>query len=253
MHSKLFYFACLSLLLIACNPTRKANNGVLKEKSSSFLLKRMDKQAFSADWISAKSKINIQYQGQSVSASMNLRMQKDKVIWAQVKKFNFEVGRLKVTPDSMFLLDRFNRQYVAAPITELTRFTSAPIDFPLLQDLIFGRAFFWSRDDLKASVKQSDYRLDQDWQRTQSQYLIDGFSFLLKNQSHQLDEYGANIIADQGQYPKGELSNFAYFRSYQIEGPAAINLEIDFSKVEINEAQEFPFSIPDQYTPLRLE
>lgn len=252
MHFKSIYlFPIILLLLSSCDPARKATTDKLRKKPASFVLKRLDKQAFSSDWLAAKGKISIDYQGQKVGATLTLRMQKDNVIWAQVKKLSFEIGRMKVTPDSLYVLDRFNQQYVAAGIEELARFTSAPINFQMMQDLIFGRSYFWSRDGLESSVDGQTYQLDQDYARTKSKYLVGG-DFLLQQQNHMLDEYGAEIRAEQGNYPSQGLTNFAYFRSYQVEGPASIDLDLNFSKVVIDEAQTFPFSIPAHYTPLAL-
>ena len=122
MHFRISIFFILTLyLLSSCNPGKNLSTSDLKDRNPNYILKRLDKEAFDSQWLSGKARMFIDYKGQSVSASLSLRMERDQTIWAQVKKFNFEVGRLKITQDSVFLVDRLNKRYLAENIDELSQ------------------------------------------------------------------------------------------------------------------------------------
>lgn len=247
----LFIFLSL-IILTSCDPARKASTTSLKKRSANYLVKKLNKHSFDADWLEGKAKINVGVQGQRIGASLVLRMKKDSVIWGQVKKLSFEVGRLKVTRDSIWFVDRFNKQYLAANIAQLERLTAVPISFELLQDLMFGKAYMPTLEDLESGIDETNYYLNSDQQVSQSKIFLDGLNFLVSGQQHYMKSDRVNINSTQGDYRDSEVGKFPYFRTYEINGNNPLSLEINFSKVSLNEAQTFPFSIPSHYDPLPL-
>jgi len=245
---------CLVFLTGGCKAGKKAGTTKLKSRSSNFVLKKMDKAAFDAEWLDAKAKVNITYLGQKLpGVSMNIKVQKDQIIWANMKKLGIELGRLKITPDSIFVLDRFNKNYLAKGIGELTEKYGIPADFGTIQDVLFGNAYFWKKENLSTSVVKSNYQIDGDLGRKNSSHLVDGLNYFLQSQYLLDQEQNWELDASYDGYNNSAHPNFSYIRNIKVTQPEPIALTLTFSKIEINQPAEYKFSIPSHYKPLQLD
>ena len=125
IYSLLFFF--LLLAGTGCKAGRKASKPTLKPKSTNYLLKRMVKNDYEPEWIVAKGKLSFQDDFQSFRGSFNLRIRKDSVIWLNVKKLSIEGARILIDQDSVFAIDRLNKQYIAFPLDQLEQRLGLPL------------------------------------------------------------------------------------------------------------------------------
>lgn len=72
---------------------------------------------------------------------MSIQMHKDSVLWASVT-VGFELARVKMTPDSLYFLDRFNRNAYLGTWEELSDITRFKFDFNMVQAMILGNIFY---------------------------------------------------------------------------------------------------------------
>lgn len=87
----------------------------------------------------ARAKLHVEGGGQSHDISANIRMEQGKSIWVSATALlNFEVGRLLITPDTVWLLDRLNRTATVLPFSEIGQLLPLQTDFYSLQSLITG-------------------------------------------------------------------------------------------------------------------
>ena len=250
-----FVIGGILLLLFAssCNPAKRASTANIKSKSANFILKKMDRQAFNPEWLSGRAKVNINYEGQRFSATLNLKMRKDSIIWVNLKKLGLEIGRLKITPDSIHLLDRFNKNYLARGIDELTSTYGLPADFGTLQDVLLGNAYFWNKEELESSVKNNHYELNGIDGRKNFSYAIDPISFYLLEQILQDQERDWTLEANYEGYGATLHPNFSYIRNIKVIEPQSVELTLSFTKVDVDLPQQISFNIPSHYTPMQLE
>lgn len=249
---KLHLLAILSLFLLtatACKTGRKATGGKLKPKSEKVLMKRLLGNQLNADWLAGKAKITYQDEYTRQTVSSNVRIKKDSVIWMNFKKFGLEGGRALITPDSVFVINRLNGEFMAKPFDFLQKTYHLPVGFQGLQAMLLGNPVFFSQKT-EASVDDDLYRLSQKTDNLKADYWVDGDKFYLR--SFFVDDFrnSRSISAQSSEY--GLLTDnqpFSYLRTMNLKSKdfGEVQVEINFSKVEINVPKSIPFDIPAHY------
>ena len=186
-------------------------------------------------------------------------MQKDSVIWMNVKKLSVEAARIKITPDSIYAIDRLNKEFFIKDLSFLEKEyslparASGPSNFDVLQEVIFGNPVFFDGTSMKAEVKTSAYQLNNDNDDFSSEYLVDGISFLLKQMAFAEKHSKQNLKLSYEHTPEEEeYPNFSYFRNFDLysETFGNVSVNVKFSKLEINSPKTIRFEIPSNYTKL---
>jgi len=247
----------LTISLSSCKTARNAKAVKIKNKSSKYILKKLADQRFEADWFSAKLRITYIDDYQTRKFTANIRMRKDSIIWMNVKKLSVEAARIKITPDSIYAIDRLNKEYYIKDLSYLEKEynipsrKAGPSNFKVLQEIIFGNAIFFDGSGLKAIVNKSEYQLDNENDDFNSQYLVDGVSFLLTQMAFE-EKHSRQKLKISFQHPEEaeEYSNFSYFRNFELyrESIGNISVSVKFSKLEINIPKTIRFEIPSHYT-----
>ena len=76
----------------------------------------------------------------SISSSINVRMQRDKFVSISLRPIlGIEVGRMVFTGDSVYIVDKVHRQYIAENVDVFIN--GLPANVSTLQDIFLGRAF----------------------------------------------------------------------------------------------------------------
>ena len=131
-------------------------------------------QAF--EWLTAK--LDLQAEGDGMTAndlSGQLRMRKDSLMWLSVTAtMGMEVLRAKVTNDSVWVLNRIEKTYLAEPLDTVASRLGVPLSLPLLQALLFDnnegippvenqtvQLKNFAFGNYAAKVKYSNVRLDE--------------------------------------------------------------------------------------------
>jgi hypothetical protein len=79
----------------------------------------------------------------NISLAMEINARKGNYIWLNVKAYGLvNVARVLIKPDSIRILDLINKKYISASYNYLGRFTSAPLGFTELENLVWGNALF---------------------------------------------------------------------------------------------------------------
>ena len=90
------------------------------------------------EWMAAN--LNIQAEGDGLSfndLSGQIRMRKDSLIWISVTvPLGVEMLRAKVSNDSVWVVNRLEKSYLAEPLDSLAAQLGMPLSLPLLQTLL---------------------------------------------------------------------------------------------------------------------
>ena len=90
------------------------------------------------EWLTAN--MNIQAEGNGMNfddLSGQLRMRKDSLIWLSVTaSMGIEVARVKVSNDSVWILNRLEKTYLAEPMENVAQYLGIPLSLTLLQTLL---------------------------------------------------------------------------------------------------------------------
>lgn len=242
----------------ACKTGKRAGTAIkLKSKSSKFLLKKLASNRVEADWLSAKARITYKDDHQTRKFIANFRYRKDSLIWLNVKKTSVEAVRMQVTPDSFYLINRLDKEYVIKSIDAVEEQFSLPqrtsVDmavFEVLQELLLGNPIFFSGSALKSGIEEQEYTLKGKSEHFDSEYRLDGTDYLLTEMNF-LPEDERQYLKVSLDRSKGEedYPKFSYFRTYRMNVPqqGEVSIKIKFLKLELNKPKSIRFEIPKNY------
>lgn len=236
------------LLLYSCKT--KSPTSSLKSKSAKFLVKKLDNQMLDAEWYSSKAKIGYRDEVQSIKFSATIRMRKDSVIWMNVKKFGVEAARIQITKDSIYIINRLDKNYIISDFKYIEDRYSLPANFETLQNLLLGNPVVITTDNKTAATKSLNYILKANNEEMENEFWLDGATFLLTQMKFNEQEQKRNLSVEQSSYE--DITDFGPFpkeRDILVESReiGKISMTIEFSKIEINTAKSIKFSIPDHY------
>lgn len=165
-------FLGVAALLVAAgcsNARRLANGKPLKNQSPNAILTQYDATAMQWEWLAMKVDAEVTSTERDGSFSATIRMARDSVIWVSISPaLGVEVARLKLTPDSVFLISKIpnNKFHYAGDYSAIADWLNTPIGFRDLQDVLVGRPMgldpandkFISRIDGREYVLISKYK-----------------------------------------------------------------------------------------------
>ncbi|MCB0661207.1 MAG: DUF4292 domain-containing protein [Saprospiraceae bacterium] len=242
-----FLFIVLSILTVGCRLGKESLDAT-KERDAAYLQKKLIGQQVKADWFSAKIKAKHDSEDLSISFSGNLRMQKDSAIWMNIKKFGFEVARVLIQPDSIFVIDRFNNEFIAEDLQFVQRMVNFPANFSMIQSMLLGNPVFFTRT-LTSSIENKQYKLSSSNGSTpKSTYWMDGRYQLVQMKFEEPSEKRW-LDMSQSEFVMQDKSPFAQKRVLHMDSPdtGKMTVELEFSDIEWNVPKSMPFNKPDHY------
>jgi len=260
--SFLFSLLGMILLTVGCKSSKRGlqtQSGVLPPMKATELLDSLRLNQIDADWFSAKMRIDFDTPDERRKFTSYIRMRKDSIIWMNVKKVSVEAARILITPDSVYLIDRIHKEYAIAGFDLIEERLGMPLNatanlspFQALQAMLLGNIIEPSVK-WRAGADSTYYHLSADDKGLLIDYWTDksfqpsrvGFTDLRQERKVDLDL--SDYAVEEGQPP------FSYHRFIQLMSPefGEIDVDIQFSKVEFNEAKSTPFRIPVHYTEIK--
>jgi len=131
----------------------------------------------SFEWLTANLSIQAGGNGMAYNdLSGQIRMRKDSIVWLNVTAtMGVEVLRAKISNDSVWLLNRLEKTYLAEPLDSVSAQLGIPLTLPLVQILLLDnnqglapvenqtvqlRTFVMG--DLSAKIRYNNIRLDEE-------------------------------------------------------------------------------------------
>lgn len=218
-------------------------------------------QNLNFDYLTSSSKIRYRNDGENVSATANIRIKKDSVIWISVTPgFGIEAARGLITRDSVSFINRLDKEYSTYSFAELSNKFNFDLNYDLLQAVLLGDMPrpLTDRDQVE---KQTNHFLVR---QQEGPLTIDNFvdARLMKvNRVAVVDETkrddqrrGKNTLNLQYEDFKQLNNQFLPFKNvvsldYRSQGQKRrTQIDIQHKKADIvDEVLRFPFSIPNSY------
>ena len=252
--SVLFCFV-FSLSFSGCKTLKKSGLGKKdkSEDSARAVLANISARAFQPEWLNAKARITYEDADLSIGGSATIRLKKDSVLWMSIKKLGFEVVRAKVTPDSVYILDRINNEYAVFSLQYLEESYSLPGDFQLLQSIFLGSPYFYNPAGVALEQTPEAYKLTDQFQMHQITYQVDPSNYSLKRLDYQTIGGDRQLQVDLEDYNKIEGKQlFSYFRNLSMTSSETGNLgmTLKFSQIELDVPKSMSFQIPPRYSKM---
>lgn len=212
---------------------------------------RVSVQNIEFNYLTAKGQLTLDESGESVTSGYSLRIRKDSVIWLSVQPgLGIEAARLKVTQDSVFMVNRIYKEYLATDYSFLSDKFKVNMNYEVLQAILLGNY------QAQGQEKVMDADKLQHIQQLRTHLLFDYFVGRESQKLQQLnvkDQQTSNSITVKYNNFQ-EVGQVAFAHELIAEAlksgqPATFTL--NHSKVTTtNEILDFPFSVPTDYKRL---
>ena len=259
-----------ALAFSSCKNQKKItlNNGkcILDFKNARTLTTNLKAKEFKFDRLNAKMNVEATIDSADNSFTINLRMKKDSIIWMTISKLGIEGARVLITKDSVKFLDRLKNRYFKGDYAYISKLLNTELDFEMLQSLLVGNSVEFYDDDekIKPGVDNCQYTLGtirkyklrrvmggkELKESAQSIYMIPETFKIARilfydfNPDRSFDARFGDFKAPDSDSTK---QLFPYKMNYDIKAQKNVTINIDYSKVSLNEDQTFPFKIPANY------
>lgn len=224
-------------------PNNNAEMAALIERITPLFNNRLTYKTFSG-----KAKVHVETPDAGNDFSAFFRIRKDSVIWVNVNVIGASVARVFVTQDSIFMVDYFHKTAKALPLSQIAKILPAAVDFNSLQNLVLGEPL------VNGKVTHARYEGDSLFVRTEDTSYIQNLTYLKADSTihdEVLETHKADGPKAYAQYSGYEMVNGRKISADRVLHVVTNNvmylLEMNFTKMEFDGEQDYPFSIPNKY------
>ena len=158
MKNNIAIIALLAIIMTACGTAKKATNvpgstTTTQTTQTAITDPCDDIIATLGDWQTLQTGGNIKLSaGSSFSSAIQVRMVRDEAIYISLRPMlGIEVGKLIITADSLYAVDKVHKRYIAEKVSILT--SGIPVTVSDVQDIFLGRPFIIGQGTLSETLK----------------------------------------------------------------------------------------------------
>ena len=260
------------ILLSSCSSTKE----VVKERSkktkpdnrkTAFIVRKVLENQVEPNTISFKASTAVKSGSKSNSFKATYRIKTDSIVWISITKVGYEAARIYATPDTLMIINRIEKKYFTGNYKYIEEKYHIHLSFYDLQAILLGNSIsLKEKKKLKRSQNKDFYKLSSISKRKLKRvtekgrkpsseiayvHLIDPETFrvmnisildLMSNQSAEV-KYSDHMNINDLLIPQ---KNNMTIRSNQV-----VEIESEYSKIELNNNLNFPFKIPRKYVPFQ--
>lgn len=156
MTKNLYLLLLAVALLTACRSSKKATEttSVTGPQTSVITEQTQDNSGVitAQTNMTAHVRVKLKYDGSNIGTSGTLRMRKGEVIQLALVDPILgisEVGRMEIDPNSILLIDRYNKRYVVLTYDDLNRYSNRGIDYQTIENYFWQQATREDTDQLQ--------------------------------------------------------------------------------------------------------
>ncbi|NNK88358.1 MAG: DUF4292 domain-containing protein [Flavobacteriaceae bacterium] len=248
-------FLALALVVAGCKSGKRvAGEGNLSDRmSSSELIRKHQKKQ--VDFKTLQSKLRVEYvQGdKSQTHSVNLRMEKNKVIWMSAA---LGIVRAKITPEKVSYYNKLDNTYFDGDFMLISDFLGTELNFENIQNLLLGEALFnLEAQPYNNDIHEASYVL---YPRDQNAlyeifFLLNPSHFKMDSQqlAQPLEQRMLQIDYANYQEVKRQILP-ENIRVIALEDDEETILKMEFRSVSLNNELRFPFRIPTGFEEIEI-
>ncbi len=245
----------LSVFLFSCGGTsnlpKKAEGEMLGNKA---LKKQLLQPDFPASILGYTGKVRLNSPNLNVSGTVKVYLENESVCWIRLSKFGFEVGRFRITPDSIHGINKLQRTFIRADIKATKEIIGTDLSFQDIQHLVWGFP-------IRVNKKDDILRVDNMVEVRSAPHKDHQYSYRIRPPLDMVSAYwaqndsgkngGRELNVKQSDFHKiTDNRNFSYLRKYSFRSPVdQLAIELNISKVALDEPQSTDIFIPSDYTP----
>lgn len=261
MRNKYGYVVLLVLLVLSgCRSSKQTSTttggGVLTQEQA---WKQVEEQAFQCRTLSARLNVNLQLPSKEMSSRVELKLVKDSAMQLSIQPFlGIELFRMELTTDSIKVLDRVNKRYLAENYAHLQGETPIEFNFFNLQALFIDHLFLPGHQSLTPSLRRRF-----SWETVGQQGVWQAKDAMGLRYRFTVDREGKLISTqvEEGSGQQGLSWLYADFRTVQQQifphrmtcelfskGTSQGKIQMDYTRIQQDTPLNMSFSIPAKYT-----
>ena len=270
MKTVFIFIAAIFLIdgLISCRSTKKLQSAINKKdtaiintapasatdsaKDVEAILEGIRKNHIDFKTFSAKIKVDYSdSHGKQPDVTAFVHILKDSLIWISINAtfLNIEAFRILISKDSVWIVNKLEKQYQIRSLDYLEEVAKIPLDFKTLQDLIIGNPIFFGNTIVS-------------YRKTERRVLISTIDEHFKNlltltagnnliERSKLDDLNVtlNRTCDLTYFNYENKSGipFSTSREITVAEKTKVDIVLDYKQYDFNTTLSFPFSIPKNY------
>ena len=263
MNKQLLFTIFVFLMFASCRSAKTTKTLYTKAPRAEALIESVEYAHFNFDWMSAKISGKFSDSNQNFSFKGNMKIRKDSLIWISISPgLGLELGRVLLDLDSVHFMNRFEKTYFKSSYAELSEKTESPLSFMRIQSILVGNSvgdfkskkhYSWLENQNFKLSTTSEKQLKK-WIRSKRKpnheiYLatINPKTSKIYSQKYKSLKLNRELIV---KYEDFEMHGGAFIAesvNVSIKTNKEINLGLSYSKINLNKAFKFPFSVPETY------
>lgn len=205
------------------------------------------------DYNTFSGKIDASYndsKGKDYNFDVKLNMKKDELIWLSITgPLSIEIARGLITKDSVKILNKLEKVYIASSIDYLQDKLGLPLDLHTLQDLLIGNPVFINKE-------KSSYEKETDVLQiiSETQYFknllavaIPGYLPVLSKLEDVDNTKKRSAILAYKDYKQEGDQQFSVVRNIKVQYKTNIDINLRYKTYNFNSDISTPFSVPSSY------
>ena len=250
-----WYILAIFIFFASCKTGKKttANEPNLSEVAD--IVNKLESSNFRPKWFKAKAQLQAKMNGQGMSFSSTIISKDKEVLWLNGKKFGIEGARFLITQDSIFAINRLQRQYLSEKTEWVAEEFALPlilaeaIDLEHMQDIFIGNPILDIIPYTDITPRENEVLLSGNRDDYKSELMVN--SNTMHTRYFNLSQ-GENILTvkySDYRVIEGDRA-IAHRRDINIQRPGEedIQLSILYDNISINEEQNIKFNIPSNYS-----
>ncbi len=218
------------------------------------------KQTDGRETTSIRGSVLLKKEGKENKGSLNIKLKEDSILWLSVKGGpGIEAMRLVAKKDSLFLLNRLEKNHVRSSWEEISRITGIPFDFDFLVGFFLGKTSALFHKKIK-------FKKDKDFPKYSNAFTGSFMENTIKLRTDSTKQYIRELKINKFErelfyllYKEYEesLDQFCpnkVISSISLKDGAA--LYIDYSAAQItleNKGFSFPYKVSSKYEEIGIE
>lgn len=268
MKNKLFIIIQILLILIvsACSGTKKTTVSTATINKN-IVINNVKANDLNYNVISTKYKATVFINKSKNSFSGNLKIANDSLIWITVSPLlNIEVVRGIISKDSVFMINRFNREYYEESINQIVKNDSLPFIKVIqnvlignLGDILFNKSELINLNSESCQLIFTEPTLSNFDNNINSKY-VKGLKCTADVNLNRNKVQSFNYKIDENTFVKAKYNKFINVSGKLIPSVVEIDFQstktnfkgtFEYSNIQVNQNESFSFVIPKSYSKIK--
>lgn len=255
-----FIIATVAITLAACSATKKAQKPVMPDaekpapdsvvapETISTVLEKMNHVTYKT--FSGKADVAYAGGGKEYNLDAKIAIKKDELIWVSITAtLGIEAARCVITKDSVKILNKLQKTYIATSINYLQDKFGLPLNLTTLQDLLVGNAVFIDNGNSSYNREGDNLQITSQTQTFRNLLTLMMPAYLPAYSK--LDDVDAAKkrsaeLTYEDYKAEGDFS-FSRKRKIVVNYKNKITVDLNYKNYNFNQAVSTPFSIPSTY------